>query len=147
MRERRGFALRQQDTRRAADLPLGRATHLAERFPPADHAVLAMLYVLLEPCYPTLEQLAWVAELGEETAVDFVCAGLDRAARHLLDHDPWQLCTRIEAALTAYETGADRAKRDVAKTLNPEFRTMNPRRSFEAVRKVLDELLDSAVNA
>lgn len=147
MRERRGFALRQQDTRLAADLPLGRAAHLAERFPPADAAALAMLYTLLEPGYPSPEQLAWVAELGEETAVDFVCADLDRAARQLLDLDPWQLCTRIEAMLASYETGADRAKRDIAKVLVPEFRVMKPRPSFDALRRLLDELLDSEVNA
>jgi hypothetical protein len=147
MRERRSFAQRQQDTRLAADLPLGRATHLAQRFPPGNPAVLAMLYALLEPLYPSEQQLAWVAGLGEETAVDFVCAGVDRAARQLLDLDPWQLCTRIEATLLAYETGADRGKRDVAKALNPEFRTMIPGRSFEAARKLLDQLLDSAVNA
>lgn len=147
MRERRSFTLRLQDTRLAADLPLGRAAHLAERFPPGNASVLAMLYAVLEPSYPSPEQLAWVAELGEETAVDFVCADLDRAARQLLDLDPWQLCTRIEATLMAYGTSADRSKRDVAKTLSPEFRTMIPRRSFEAARNLLDELLDTAVNA
>jgi hypothetical protein len=147
MRERRSFALRQRDTRLAADLPLGRATHLAQRFPPGNASVLAMVYLLLEACYPTPEQLAWVAELGEETAVDFVCADLDHAARQLLDLDPWHLCTRIEATLTAAESGPDRSKRDVAKVLSPEFRTMIPRRSFEQARNVLDELLDSTVNA
>ncbi|HZM81582.1 MAG TPA: hypothetical protein VFC19_38145 [Candidatus Limnocylindrales bacterium] len=151
MRESRPFALRQRDTRLAAGLPLGRAAHLAERFPPGDGAVLAMLYALLQhespAILPSAEQLAWVAELGEETAVDFVCADLDRAARSLLDLDPWQLCTKIEAVIVAGLTGTDRSKRDVAKALSPEFRTMIPRRSFEAARNLFDELLDSAVNA
>jgi hypothetical protein len=147
MRERRSFAMRQRDTRLAADLPLGRAAHLAERFPPADRSVLAMLYALLETAYPSVERLAWVAELGEEAAVDFVCADLDRAARQLLDLDPWQLCTRIEAMLTADLAGTDRARRDVAKALAPEFRTLLPRKAFDSVRHLLDELLDSAVNA
>ena len=151
MRESRPFTLRQRDTRLAADLPLGRASHLAERFPPGSGAVLAMLYAVLAHESPTLppsaDQLAWVAELGEETAVDFVCADLDRAARSLLDLDPWQLCTKIEAVIVAGLAGTDRSKRDVAKALSPEFRTMIPRRSFEAARNLFDELLDSAVNA
>jgi hypothetical protein len=147
MRESRSFALRQRDTRLAADLPLGRAAHLAERFPPASGPVLAMLYAVLEPAYPSPEQLAWVADLGEETAVDFVCADLDRAARQLLDLDPWLLCTKIETALLAGLQSDDRSKRDVAKTLIPEFRTMIPRKALGAARHLLDELLDSAVNA
>jgi hypothetical protein len=147
MRERRTFTQRQGDTRLAADLPLGRAAHLAQRYPPADAAVLAMLYLLLGELYPSAEQLTWVAELGEETAVDFVCADLDRAARHLLDHDPWQLCTRIEATLAAHETAAEPSKRDLARTLTPEFRTMMPRRAFDSIRRLLDELLESEVNA
>lgn len=144
IRERRCFALRQQDTRLAADLPLGRAAHLVERFPPGEGPVLAMLYTLLQPLYPSPEQLAWVAELGEETAVDFVCADLDRAARQLLDTDPWPLCTRIEAVLVAGLAGTDPKWREVAKALSPEFRTMIPRRSFEAIRQLLDDLLTPA---
>lgn len=154
VRERRPFTVRQQDTRLAADLPLGRAAHLAERFPqpsPAPAAVLGMLYIVLvhesPALLPSAEQLAWVADLGEETAVDFVCADLDRGARSLLDEDPWRLCNRIEATLAAALTGTDRAARDVAKVLTPEFRTMIPRRSFEATRHLLDELLNSAASA
>jgi hypothetical protein len=157
VRERRPFTLRQQDTRLAADLPLGRAAHLAERFPQSSQtetgttSVLGMLYAVLLHESPTLvpstEQLTWVADLGEETAVDFVCADLDRAARCLLDEDPWRLCNRIEATLAAALTGTDRAARDAAKVLSPEFRTMIPRRSFEATRHLLDELLNSAASA
>ena len=151
MRERRPYLSRLRDTRLAADLPLGRATHLAERFPqpvPGCGAVLAMFYAVLgqdSPAIaPTAEQLAGVAELGEETAVDFVCADLDRAARQLLDQDPWHLCTRIEAVIVAGLAATDRSLRDVAKVLSPEFRTMIPRRSFEAARNLLDELLTAA---
>lgn len=156
VRERRSFTLRQQDTRLAADIPLGRAAHLAERFPQPSQAetgaaaVLGMLYAVLArespALLPSAEQLAWVADLGEETAVDFVCADLDRAARTLLDEDPWRLCNRIEATLVAALAGTDRAARDMAKALNPEFRTMIPRRSFEATRNLLDELLNSAAS-
>ena len=103
-----------------------------------------MLYALLEHLYPSAEQLAWVAELGEETAVDLVCADLDRAARQLLELDSWHLCHRIEATLAAYESGSNSSRRDLARTLIPEFRTMIPRRSFEQARNLLDELLDSA---
>src|SRR5205807_7865926 len=102
MRERRSFALRVRDTRLAVDLPLGRAAHLTQRFPAlrrspagplydgaARQATLGMLYAVLghesPAILPTAEELAWVAELGEEAAVDIVCAGLDHAARLLLD--------------------------------------------------------------
>ncbi|WP_203907827.1 hypothetical protein [Rhizocola hellebori] len=172
MREQRSFRLRLQDTRTAVDLPLGRAAHLTERFPPlrlahttpsrpaarggsADcgalyagerrQVTLGLLYALLRHETPALlpaaEELSWVAELGEETAVDFVCAQLDRAARLRLDEDRWCLWTRIEAALVAGEASSDRAVRDAAITLAREFRTMIPRRSIEGARNILDALL------
>jgi hypothetical protein len=161
VRERRNFDLRVRDTRLAVDLPLGRAAHLAERFPTlrrspvgplydgeARPAALGLLYAVLaheSPAVrPRAEELAWVAELGEEAAVDIVCAGLDRAARRLLDVDRWQLCTRIEAALDAGEAAADRPTRDAATTLGRPFRTTVMRRSWEGARHTLDALLIAA---
>lgn len=158
MRERRCFDVRVRDTRLAADLPLGRAAHLAERFPAlrrppagplydgeARQATLGMLYAVIAhespAILPSAEELSWVAELGEEAAVDIVCAGPDRAARLLLDDDRWQLLTRIEMALAAGEAGRDRRVRDAAITLSREFRTTILRRSLEGARHTLDALL------
>ncbi|MEU4236884.1 hypothetical protein [Actinoplanes sp. NPDC026619] len=114
-REQRPFHVRVRDTRDAAAPPLGRATHLAARFPRLHtaagrlydgrdrQAVLAMLFAVVAhespAVLPAADELAWVAELGEETAVDITCAALDRAARLLLDDDQWRLWTRVEAAL------------------------------------------------
>jgi hypothetical protein len=104
-RDRRPFAERLADTRRAADLPRGRARHLAERFPPTRgepgtgvgplyagdgrEGALALLYTLAGAetpgRVPSAGELAWAAELAEETAVDTLCAALDRSARLLLD--------------------------------------------------------------
>jgi hypothetical protein len=161
IRERRSFVLRVRDTRLAVGLPLGRSAHLAERFPAlrqppagplydgeARQATLGMLYAVLAyespAILPTAEELAWVAELGEETAVDIVCARIDRAARLLLDDDRWHLQSRIEAALTAGEAAHDRQTRDAAITLGRQFRTTILRRSFEGARNTLDALLVAA---
>jgi hypothetical protein len=107
-----------------------------------------MLYAVLAyespAIQPTAEELAWVAELGEETAVDIVCAGLDRAARLLLDDDRWHLYTRIEAALTAGEAADNRQVRDAAITLGRQFRTTILRRSLAGTRHTLDALLVAA---
>lgn len=179
MRERRSFDLRVRDTRLAADLPLGRAAHLAERFPPLRGAqsdswppggsrehrgpnagvgplydgegrevTLAMLYAVLAhespALLPTADELAWVAELGEEAAVDITCAALDRAARLLLDDDRWQLWTRIEAALVAGEASPDRLVRDAATALGREFRAVILRRALDGARHTLDAVLVTA---
>jgi hypothetical protein len=161
MRERRRFELRVRDTRLAVDLPLGRAAHLAERFPAlrqppagplyggeARQATLGMLYAVVAhespALLPSAEELSWVAELGEEAAVDIVCAGPDRAARLLLDDDRWQLLTRIDAALSAGEAAQDRRVRDAAITLGRVFRTTVLRRSLEGARHTLDALLVAA---
>jgi hypothetical protein len=161
MRERRSFDLRVRDTRVAVDLPLGRAAHLAQRFPAlrrppvgplydgeARQAALGMLYAVLAhespAVLPTAEELAWVAELGEETAVDIVCTGLDRATRLLLDDDRWHLYTRIEAALDAGEAAHDRHVRDAAITLSQQFRTTILRTSLAGARHTLDALLVAA---
>lgn len=126
-RERRTFAQRIQDARRAADLPSGRAQHLADRFPPTRgergtgvgplyhgegrQDALALLFAVIAHetpgRVPSAGDLAWAAELGEETAVDIACAELDRAARWLLDTDRATLWPRIEAALAAGETHRD----------------------------------------
>jgi hypothetical protein len=163
MREQRSFHLRRQDTRTAVDIPLGRAAHLTERFPPlrfkraslealyageGRQVTLGLLYTLLRHETPALvpaaEELSWVAELGEETAVDLVCAGLDRAARLRLEEDRWNLWSRMEAALIAGEAGSDRSLRDAAITLGRDFRTMIPRRSLDGARNILDALLVAA---
>jgi hypothetical protein len=161
LREQRSFDLRVRDTRLAIDLPLGRAAHLAERFPAlrqppagplydgeARQATLGMLYAVLAyespAILPAAEELAWVAELGEEAAVDIICARLDHAARLLLDDDRWHLYTRIEAALNAGEAADDREVRDAAITLGRQFRTTILRRSLDAARHTLDALLVAA---
>jgi hypothetical protein len=158
-REHRTFLSRVRDTRQAADLPLGRAAHLVARFPPlramtgigplyagdGRETTIAMLYAVVAhesaDLLPPADELAWAAELGEEAAVDIACAALDRAARHLLDHDRWQLWVRVEAALTAGETGTDRRARDAAITLGQELRTTSLRNSLDGARHILDALL------
>lgn len=162
LREQRPFHARVRDTREAVDLPLGRAAQLTARFPrlhatagvgplydgPDRRTTLAMLYAVLAhespDLLPAAEELAWVAELGEETAVDITCAALDRAARLLLDEDRWRLWNRVEAALTAGEAGPDRRVRDVAITLGRELRAVSLRGSLAGVRHTLDALLVEA---
>jgi hypothetical protein len=156
MRERRSFDVRVRDTRRAADLPLGRAAHLTERFPRVGplhddegrRTTLAMLYTVLAHESPALlppaDELAWVAELGEETAVDFTCAAVDRGARLLLDEDRWRLWSRIEAAIVAGEASRDRQVRDAATMLGRELRTVLLRRSLDGARHTLDAILAAA---
>ncbi len=120
-RSERSFAECVRDARLAADIPVGRAVHLVRRFPPtrgrpgtgvgplyhgegrAD--LLAM--VLSAVCHeapgfrPSTGELAWTAELGEETVVDMACSDLDRAARLLLDADHATIWRRLESALLA----------------------------------------------
>ena len=107
--------------------------------------MLAMLYAVVAhespAVLPTADELAWVAELGEEAAVDITCAGPDRVVRLLLDDDRWRLWTRIEAALVAGEASPDRLVRDAATTLGQEFRAMVPRRSLDGARHTLDAVL------
>jgi hypothetical protein len=160
LRESRRFELRVRDTRLAADLPLGRATHLTERFPPlrggavplytgdGRQTVLSLLYTVVAvespAAVPGADDLAWVAELGEETAVDTVCATLDRAARLLLDQESWRLWVRVEAALAAALAGSDRRIRDAATGLDRQFRSTVLRRSLDGARHVLDAVLTAA---
>ena len=81
---------------------------------------------------------AWAAELGEETAVDTACAGLDRAARRLLDSGPHaagtpdDLRSRIEAASGALPSalvGGDGAVQ------------VPGRDAFAGARQILDAVL------
>jgi hypothetical protein len=117
-RDQRSFEERVADTRRAAMLPAGRAQHLVERFPPSRarrgagtgllyhgggrQELLALLYgaVAAESpgLMPAIGDLAWVAEMGEETALDMVCADADREARMLLDRRPAALRSTITMA-------------------------------------------------
>ncbi|WP_430784205.1 hypothetical protein [Actinoplanes sp. G11-F43] len=155
-REQRGFLARVADTRLAADLPLGRATHLVRRFPPlrpfydgaGRETTIAMSYAVVLHEYPRLRppagELAWAAELGEETAVDVPCAALDRRARLLLDADRWRLWSRVEAALTAGESSPDRHRRDAAIILGRELRSTSLRGSVDGARHTLDALLVEA---
>jgi hypothetical protein len=147
-REQRPFHARVRDTREAVDLPLGRAAHLARRYPagsPGLDTVLAMLYATVEHESPALkpatEELSWVADLGEEAAVDITCAALDQAARLLLDDDTWHLWTRIEAALTTGENNFDPRVRDAARLLGRELRTVSLRSALPTARRTLDALL------
>lgn len=150
VRERRRFAVRVRDTRMAADLPLGRAKHLVERFPHGEdnrETLLGLLYLLLAVETPAVlpdpDELAWVAELGEDDAVDFTCAPTDRAALLLLDGDRWRLWTRVESALaTALASTTDWRMRDAARTLDPEFRTVVLRHAVDGVRQILSNVLN-----
>ncbi|MCO8271782.1 hypothetical protein M1L60_14385 [Actinoplanes sp. TRM 88003] len=147
-REQRPFHARVRDTREAVDLPLGRAAHLAGRFPPTVdgvRTVLAMLYATVEHEAPALkpaaEELSWVADLGEEAAADITCGALDQAARLLLDDDTWRLWNRVETALTAGEHNSDPRVRDAARLLGQELRTVSLRGALPAARRTLDRLL------
>ncbi|GIH19139.1 hypothetical protein [Rugosimonospora africana] len=157
-RGRRDFAQRVQDARLAADLPHGRARHLTDRFPPTRGedgsgagslyhgagrcTAVASLYLVVAherpDLVPSAGELAWAAELGEETAIDTACAGLDRAARRLLDggplptRTPGDLYPRIEAASAALASsliGADGTVR------------IPGRDAFTGARQILDAVL------
>ncbi|WP_229068254.1 hypothetical protein [Actinoplanes sp. DH11] len=110
-RRHRTFAERLADSRRAAVLPEGRAQHLVERFPPCHGRpgsgvgrlydgdgraeLLTVLYLAVAVESPGLVpepgDLAWIAEMGEETALDMECALLDREARSLVEGSPADL--------------------------------------------------------
>jgi len=161
LREQRSYDLRVRDTRRAIVLPLGRARHLVERFPSlrgepgtgvgrlydgeARPVALGMLYAAAlherPDLAPTVDELAWLAELGEETAVDLACSKLDRAARDLLDQDRWSMWTRIDAALADAERDPDRQRRTVAQELTWGLRSLATRSSMDGARHTLDALL------
>ena len=161
LREQRPYALRVGDTRRAILFPLGRAAHLAERFPPlrgepgtgvdrcydgeARPAVLAMLYAAVihdrPGALPGADELTWLADLGEEAAVDLACTVVDRTARGLLDEDRWTMWTRIDAALTADEQHEDPPRRAAARQLAEDLRSLTVRSSVDGARQTLDAVL------
>ncbi|GAA2356993.1 hypothetical protein GCM10010170_050080 [Dactylosporangium salmoneum] len=173
LRERRSMDERLADTRRAAVLPGGRAQHLVERFPPTRgrpgskvgplyhgtyrQELLTMLYVTIAVESPGLipetGDLAWIAEMGEETALDMACAELDREARALLEREPATLWPAIERALALSENSPQLQLRQEATRLSALYRSMwAPRESadgepyvddppFEGVRQILDVLL------
>jgi hypothetical protein len=106
-----------------------------------------MLYAVLlhesPQLLPPRDELAWAAELGEETAVDFTCSGLDRSARLLLDQERWRLWARVDAALTAGAQGTDRHFRDAAIFLGRELRSTSLRGSLDGARQTMDAVLVS----
>ncbi|WP_147457363.1 hypothetical protein [Micromonospora sp. CV4] len=172
-RERRSFAERVTDTRRAATLPDGRAQHLVERFPPTRGStgtgvgplysgegrqdLLAMVYIVVATespgLLPDVGDLVWVAEMGEDTALDTACAELDHEARRLLDRKPVALWSAIEKALAAAERSTDWKIRQEALRHAALLRTMmSPREGYvgelyveglpvTGVRQILDALL------
>jgi len=143
-RERRSFQERVADTRRASILPDGRARHLAERFPPSRgragtgvgtlyhgegrEDLLSMVYLVVAVespgLLPDVGDLAWIAELGEDTALDTACAEVDREARRLLDREPLALWSAIEEGLAVAEAGADRRIRQEAIRQTAHLRAM-----------------------
>ncbi|MEV0391342.1 hypothetical protein [Nonomuraea sp. NPDC050643] len=157
------------DTRVAADVPWGRARHLVERFPPtrgesgsgvgalyhgeARLDVLALIYTMIaeqaRSLVPSLRELAWAAELGQETAVDIVCSLLDRTARLMLDQDLSVLREQATTALAAARVSPHPAARDHAERLSAMVTPHIPRRwerlrldgVFDGAGQILDALL------
>ncbi|MFI0416732.1 hypothetical protein [Spongiactinospora sp. 9N601] len=164
-RARRTFHQRVQDARMAADLPRGRARHLVERFPPARgdsgtgvgplyhgearEDVLALAYFTVaaetRSIVPAPGELAWTAELGEETAVDTMCALIDRMVRLALDAEPATLRHRAAAAILAGAAHRGFRTRDEAARLAAAIAPHDPARwaelPFTGARQILDALL------
>lgn len=172
-RELRFPAEKLRDTRLAATLPGGRGRHLAGRFPPTRgpagsgvgplyagdgrEETLALLYLVMAHeapgLVPAVGELAWIAELGEETALDTACAELDRGARLLLDADRGDFWRRVEAALSAGTASPDPGAAHEAVRLAATYRHLtSPRAGAGAepyvpglplvgVRQILDALL------
>ncbi|RAY16439.1 hypothetical protein DPM19_06085 [Actinomadura craniellae] len=157
--DRRPVEERLLDARRAAEPPRGRAAHLTDRFPPlagtpfyrgaGRRDALALLYTVVAHevpgRLPSAAELAPVAGLGEETAVDIACAELDRAARLLLDDLPTGLTDgtgapgpRIEAALAGGRAHPDPRLREAARSLTAAHGT-GP--ALAGARQILDALL------
>jgi hypothetical protein len=107
--------------------------------------VLAMLYAAVvherPGVLPSADELTWLADLGEEAAVDLACMAVDRSARELLDEDRWTMWTRIDGALSADADHKDRSRRDVARQLADELRTLAIRSSVDGARHTLDAVL------
>lgn len=150
------------DARHAALLPAGRADHLVDRFPPfRAHAgdagqpdglelyggvgradLLAMLYVTvaveLPALVPELTELAWAAEMGEETAVDVVCGDLDRAVRVILERSPDALQTSLAQALALAVHSSELSLRSAARRL---VALDWPADALDGARQILDAVL------
>ena len=127
-RARRTLAERVADTRRAGDLPHGRAAHLVRRFPPRDggpgvgtlyagetwQELLALAYTVVIDERPDLEpsaiDLAWQAECGEETALDTACSRLDRSVRLLLDEGWERIASAAPSSPQLVEVRTDGAR-------------------------------------
>jgi hypothetical protein len=164
----RSRADRITDTRRAARLPGGRAAHLVDRFPPGrgvDRSgvgplyagpamidTLALLYLVVADenpsVVPAVGDLAWIAELGEETALDTACAALDRAVRRTLDSST-RIRRRVESALGSASHDADPRMRREATRLGGAYAALSSDAGahrtwtlpFVGARQILDALL------
>ncbi|MET7421995.1 hypothetical protein [Dactylosporangium sp. NPDC005555] len=168
-RECRPGPVKLHDTRRAARPAGGRAAHLVERFPAGEgpagacyagdgvEDLIAMLYLVVvreaPGLMPAALDLAWTAELGEETAVDMECAELDRAARRVLDGGVAGLWRRVEEALRhGQDNGSPAVRHDADRlmlvcrgfTMPVEGADGEPyvlRAPWDGARQVLDALL------
>jgi hypothetical protein len=162
----RSRADRIADTRRAARLPTGRAAHLVDRFPPGRGVdgsgvgplyagpamidALALLYLVVTDENPSLVpavgDLAWIAELGEETALDTACAGLDRGLRRTLDGDT-RIRRRVRSALDSARHDPDPQVRHEAIRLGGAYATLSSDAGAHGsllmvgARQILDALL------
>jgi hypothetical protein len=105
--------------------------------------LLAMLYLVVFDAAPTVGELALAAQTGEEAAVDAICAGLDRAARLLLDGDWTILWDRIDGVLTAGVRAADDRVCGDASHLQAAFRGFGEEAGapWSGARQILDALL------
>jgi hypothetical protein len=165
-RLRRSRADRIADTRRAARLPGGRAAHLVDRFPPGRGVdgtgvgplyagpemidTLALLYLVVADenpsVVPAVGDLAWIAELGEETALDTACAALDRAVRRTLDSGT-RMRRRVQSALDSASRDADPRMRHEATRLGGAYAALSSDAGAHGplpligARQILDALL------
>lgn len=160
-RARRPFDECLGDARLAAVLPAGRAAHLVRRFPESQSRlgdgsgllyggrqredVLAMVYLAVGQETPALVPapggLAWIAELGEETALDLACAELDRAARLVLDDDHTTVWQRLDTALNVGAWHEDGRIGKESVRLRRSAATLPAGRPFTGVRQILDAVL------
>jgi len=168
-REGRVAAEKLAATRLGARLPVGRAEHLGERFPAGEldgveyyggalrSELLAMTYLAVAfeapGLVPSPMDLAWIAELGEETAVDTACTDLDRAARALLADRAAERWQRVDTALAAAQRDAAPETRHAADRLMLAYRCLTtpvedhrgdphvPAAPWTGARQTLDALL------
>lgn len=119
--------------------------------------MLALLYIVVAAespgLLPAVGDLVWIAELGEETALDMACADVDREVRRLLDREPVLLWPAVEKALAAAERSADwQIRRSAIRydailratrtpRVGPAGEPYVPEPSISGVRQILDALL------